>query len=215
MVATAPALETVEERVTLPHVSWETYEAILADHATSSVPRFTFDRGVLEIMSPSPDHEFDADVLRHLVHVVGVELDIPFLGLGSTTFRRADLQRGFEPDGCFYIQNEPRMRSLPKLDLAIDPPPDLVIEMEVSHSAVSKLPIFAQFGVPEVWRCRERRVTILELVGDAYQGVPTSRALPPLTDEAISRFLDDRRRQSSTEWVRAIQAWLRSQSLSD
>src|SRR5690349_10860660 len=141
-----------EERFVLRNVSWKTYEHLLADFAESRSPRLAYDRGTLEIMSPLPEHEELSHDLAMLVEIAAEARDLHIRGLGSTTFKRKDLKQGFEPDACFYIQNAEKMRGRARVDLAIDPPPDLVIEIEHSRSSINKLSIYAQIGVPEVWR---------------------------------------------------------------
>src|SRR3954462_13121446 len=154
---------SAEHRVILHNTSWETYERLLADNENNSAPRFTYDRGELEIMSPSPEHEKFNRRIAQLVLAVSDELGIEAEDLGSTTFRREDLARGFEPDSCFYIQNEERIRGKGRIDLTVDPPPDLVIEIDITSPSFSKLPIYAQIGVPEVRRYDGERMTILVL----------------------------------------------------
>src|SRR5690349_13948329 len=97
--------QPAEQRIVLHCISWETYERFLVDLADSSAPRLTYDRGTLEIMSPLPEHERQRHNLATLVEIAAEARDLDLLGLGSTTFRREDLQRGLEPDACFYIQN--------------------------------------------------------------------------------------------------------------
>ncbi len=99
-----------ESKVVLPNIRWETYERLLADLEDCSAPRLTYDRGRLEIMSPTPKHENLNRAVEILVNVLAEEFGINSRGLGSTTFRREDLERGFEPDSCFYFQNEPLIR---------------------------------------------------------------------------------------------------------
>ena len=115
-----------EQKVLLSNVSWETYERLLKDHLDSSAPRFTYDRGMLEILSPSSEHEKLNRHIAQLVLAVTEEMGIEAEDFGSTTFRREDLERGFEPDSCFYIQNEEQVRGKDRIDLTVDPPPDLV-----------------------------------------------------------------------------------------
>ncbi len=133
-----------EQRILLSNVSWETYERLLADHESTSAPRFAFGRGGLEIKSPSPEHEAYNRTIALLVELLAEELGIDVYDLGSTTFRRADLERGFEPDSCLYIQNEERVRGKGRIDLAIDPPPDLVIEVDITSPSINKLSIHAR-----------------------------------------------------------------------
>ncbi len=99
-----------EQRMVLHGNSRETYERLLADHENSSAPRFTYDRGELEIMVPLPDHERYNRLVQLLVPVAASEMGVGSYSLGSTTFRREDVERGFEPDSCFYIGNRERVR---------------------------------------------------------------------------------------------------------
>src|ERR1051326_1247978 len=152
-----------EQRAVLHGICWETYERLLADLAESSAPRLTYDRGTLEIMSPLAEHEELRNNLAMLVEIVAETRDLDLRGLGSTTFRRVDLQRGLEPDACFYIQNAERLQGKRQIELSTDPPPDLVVEIDLTHSTLDKLSIYAQFGVPEVWRYKGGRLAILVL----------------------------------------------------
>lgn len=205
----ATVLSQLEQRIILENISWDTYERLLEAHRDRSAPRFTFDRGRLEIMSPSPVHEQIKDTTVLLVNIIAEGMDIDALGLGSTTFQREDLDRGFEPDGCFYIQSVQRIKGKTELDLRTDPPPDLVIEIDITSPSIKKLPIFAELGVPEVWRYDGRRWHILALAGAEYVEQKESRALPGVTVEAIERFLDESRRARRPEWLRNVREWAR------
>lgn len=197
-----------EQRLLLHNISWETYERLLADQQ-GGAPRFTYDRGVLEIMSPRAAHEEPNRALALLVEVLAGELDLDVRNLGSTTFRREDLQRGFEPDSCFYLQHEPQIRGKDEIDLLIDPPPDLVIEVDITHSSLDKLPLYAQVGVPEVWRYDGKRVAILALAGESYGEVTRSSALPALTGADLARFIEESRAMRRAAWLRHVRAWAR------
>ena len=177
-----------EQRVVLHNIGWATYERLLADNENNSAPRFAYDRGELEIMSPSPEHEKFNRRIAQLVLAVAEELGIEAEDLGSTTFRREDLERGFEPDSCFYIQNEEEVRGKDRMDLAVDPPPDLVIEIDITSPSLNKLPIYAQMGVPEVWRYDGERMTILILEDSDYAETTESLVLAgvvPIEAESV------------------------------
>ena len=146
------AVTVPEQRTLLQNVSWETYECLLADHTDASSPRFTFDRGALEIMSPSSEHEEYKLALTMMVEMLAEGLGMDIRSLGSTTFKRSELERGFEADACFYIQSADRVEGKIRIDPAVDPAPDLVIEIEITAPALNKLPVYAAFRVPEVWR---------------------------------------------------------------
>ena len=171
----------------------------------------TYDQGVLELVTPSTPHEKAAQTLTLLVEIVAATLHTPSLNVGSTTYRRQDLQRGFEPDASFYVQNESLVRDRPFIDLNVDPPPDLVIEMEMSRSARDKLPLFASLGIPELWRSDGQRITILLLEQDQYHESSSSLALPVLTSDVLTRFLAESRIMTRPDWFEAVSAWAREQ----
>ena len=212
MVANRPATAVGDQRVVLRKVSWRTYEGLLADHPDRSAPRLTYDHGVLEIMSPSTPHEVANRTLALLVEIVAEELGIEVHDVGSMTFKRDDLQHGFEPDSTFYVQSEDAVSGKAQIDLVVDPPPDLVIEIEVSQPALDKLPLFAAAGVAEVWRGGATEVRVLRLGADGYTTSETSAALPPLTAEALSEFLVASRTLKRTAWLRSIRAWVRERT---
>ncbi len=109
-----------EQKVILHNVRWGTYERLMDERGESRVPRFAYDRGELEITSPSTEHESAAYFLELLVALFAEETGVNACGVGSTTLKREDLERGFEPDACFYVQNEERIRSKPRIDLDVD-----------------------------------------------------------------------------------------------
>src|SRR6266498_147244 len=117
----ATAVNQMEQRVVLYDVSWATYEHLLADHLECSSPRFTYDEGTLEIMSPSTDHGEINRNIGSLIDMLAMEWKLNFRTLGSTTFKREDLKRGFEPDSCFYIQHVESVKGKHKIDLTTDP----------------------------------------------------------------------------------------------
>ena len=208
----ATVLQPPDQRVVLRKVSWETYEGLLAGQEDSSAPRFTYDRGTLEIMSPLPEHEEVNRALASLVENVAVEWRMSFRNLGSTTFKREDLGRGFEPDSCFYLRNAERMRGKARIDLTVDPPPDLVIEIDISHPSLDKLPIYAALGVPEVWRYEGGRLAVLVQEGDAYREREESLALPRVTTAALSDLPGESREMDPLDWILHVRDWARSLS---
>ncbi len=199
-----------EQRIVLYNIGWDTYEGLLRDHANTSAPRFTYDRGTLEIMSPLPEHERFNRAIQLLVPIVVEEMGGEVYSLGSTTFNREDLLRGFEPDSCFYLQNAPRMRGKTRVDLHIDPAPDLVVEIDTTHPSLDKLPIYARIGVPEVWRYDGARLEILTLEGDGYAARPSSRALPAVMAEALTTLPPHSMGVGDIAWIRSVRAWART-----
>ena len=211
-----PAVRQVPQAETAQHIilhgiSWETYERLLADLADSSTLRLTFDQGVLEVMSPTAEHEEYNRTLALLVEVVAEELQVNVRRLGSTTFKRQDLLKGFAPDSCFYVQSAQRIRGKRRIDLTQDPPPDLVIEIDLTNPSLDRFPIFARVGVPEVWRHDGSRVHIFKLEGEQYGEVGQSVALPLLTSTVVTQFLEDSMELESTAWLHHGREWVQKQ----
>lgn len=206
-----------EGRVTLRNVSWEMYEQLVEEDPDRSAPRFFYDRGVLEIVSPSFEHEQIAGVIASLVNELAVELEIDVVGAGSTTFGRAGLSRGFEPDASFYFsENAARIRGKRRISLdAGDPPPDLVVEVDITSPSASKLPIYARLGVAEVWRHDGTRLTIFGLLrqdaeGEGYYAeIPESNFLAPARVESLTRFVEEGLTSERPAWTRRVREWAR------
>lgn len=200
----------LEQRVVLNNVSWETYEKLLEDLADSSAPRLTFDRGTLEIMSPTFEHERLNRLLASFVEEAAEDLDVDIENAGSTTFRRLDLDRGVEPDSCFYISNAERVLGKRTVNLPQDPPPDLAIEIDITSGSVAKLPIYAQVGVPEVWRYDGETLEMQKLERGEYVPLERSVSFPKLDAESLSKLLEKSKNASRQEVMRAFREWLRT-----
>ena len=206
----ATLVAPIENKVILHGVSWETYERLLNEHQESRGTRFTYDEGTLEIMVASARHEEPNRDLAELVQLVAAELGIDYRQVGSTTFKREQLQKGFEPDSSFYFARVSELEGR-EVDANVDPPPDLIIEVDVTSPSLNRFPIFAAFGVPEVWRYHRSRVAFYRLESGRYVEILSSFALPPLTAEVATRFVEERSRMRSTQWVRHVREWARQQ----
>jgi Uma2 family endonuclease len=211
----ATVLAPADQRIVLRDINWETYERLLADDAERIVPRLTYDQGTLDLMSPLSLHEKINRTIAGVIEVVAAELDQDYVGVGSTTFKRPDLRRGFEPDSSFYFRRAAEMRHKPEIDLAFDPPADLLLELDLTNPLLSKLPLFAAMGIPEVWRYAAERLAILHLVAGDYIEQPSSRALPRITSAALADFLAASDNLSRPTWIRKLRAWARAQRRSD
>jgi Uma2 family endonuclease len=187
----------------LSGISWETYERLLAEHQESGGTHFTYDQGRLEIMVLSAKHEKPNRALALLVEVFAEEMGV------DVEFKREELGRGFEPDSCFYIQNAERIRGTEEIDLTADPPPDLVIEIDITSSSLNKFPVFAALGVPEVWRYDGARVSIFRLETGAYREQTESAMLPKVTSEVLTRFIAEDKQLKRTAWLRHVREWTR------
>jgi Uma2 family endonuclease len=201
-------LEKAEQRIILQDVSWRTYEDLLKDCEDRSSPRLTYDRGVLEIMSPSAEHEEYNRTISMLVEVVAEELSVDIRNLGSTTFKLHDQLRGTEPDSCFYIQHADSIAGKTSVDLAVDPPPDLVIEIDISRNSMDKLAVYAAIGVPEIWRFDGSALSIFRIAGQTYEEADRSAAMPALTKTVIEDFLNKSKKLSRTSWLKTLRRWV-------
>lgn len=198
-----------ESRVLLPNVSWALYQEI-ANARGDRLPRLTFLDGALELMSPSYRHEDLAHRIGLFVTMVARGLGRTCRGAGSTRWERAGLEVGKEPDGCFYLENEPKVRGLSDVDLTIHPPPDLAIEVEISHPLRDALRVYAALGVPEVWRFDGQSLQFLHLEADGvYRRHAVSRAFPTLREQAAlaKLMLGDTMDQGA--WSEDVETWAR------
>ncbi len=207
MSTAAPHPET---RVVLSNISWATYEALLAENELCG-NRFVFDRGTLEIMSPSVGHEWYHRLLGRLVETFTMERSIPIQSTGATTLKDQLKERGLEADESYYITNESRVRNREDLDLTVDPPPDLAIEVEISRSALNKLAIYGDLGVPEVWFYDGESLRMHMLQSDgSYTATLRSHQLPQLTTEILEGFLSRRHESDETTWIRSFRQWVQT-----
>lgn len=211
----ATAVKAAEQPVEQPNVilhdvSWETYERLLEEHGEHAGTRFTYDEGTLQIMIISFEHDGHNRLFSSLVEIVLEELQIDCVPAGSTTFKRKDIKRGFEPDSCFYIRNPEAIRGKKRINLSSDPPPDLIIEIDVTHGSLDRLPVFAAVGVYEVWRYENKAVRIYQLNNQAYTESESSGLLPGVTAAALTQFAIESQSMMSFEWRRKVRAWAQS-----
>lgn len=207
----AAIISPPEQKIIMQGVSWATYEQLLADFVDSHAAHFAFDSGTLEIMSPSPKHEKPNRTIAMLIELVAGEMEVDIENLGSTTFKREDIAKGFEPDSCFYVAHAELARRKDEIDLMIDPPPDLVIEIDITHPSLDKFPIFAAFGVPEVWRYDGVRVRFYTLLDRQYAEQTTSLIFPSLTAAAVTELLEASKSMKRNLWLGRVREWARTQ----
>lgn len=197
------------QHVVLYNIAWSTYEAIVAENGNPGT-RFTYDRGKLEIMSPSEEHERCKRLIGRMIETMTEELGIPIRSVSATTWKNALREQGVEADECYYVANEPRVRGRREVDLSVDPPPDLAIEVEITSSWIDKMPIYAGLGVPEVWRYDGKTLLVEELQADGtYAPQEQSGAFPFLPLAEIPRFLERRNATDETSWIRSFRQWVR------
>ena len=195
-------------------VSWEMYEQFVAEYWGFQFPRLTYDSGILEInMSNSSRHEEDSRTLASLVGMILLELEIDYRNFGSTTYKRKNIRKGFEPDSCFYIQSLQLIEGKSNLGIDNKIPPDLIIEVNRTSSSVPRMPIFAAFGVAEVWRLAGETIKFYVLQEGVYLETKTSLALRILSSEKATKFLRESREMKSTAWAKRIREWAQAERI--
>ncbi|HEY9635361.1 MAG TPA: Uma2 family endonuclease [Coleofasciculaceae cyanobacterium] len=198
------------QRVLLQDVSWQEFEVILEDLGEHRASRVAYDKGTLEIMTPLPEHETNKELVSDLVKALLEELDIEFCSLGSTTFQNKEMNKGIEPDNCFYIQNEAVVRGKNRLDLTIDPPPDLALEIDITSRTHPT--IYEALGVAELWRFENDTLQINVLKEGKYIKSEYSPKFPSLPlVEIIPQYLKQCRTVGRNKTMRAFRAWVRQQ----
>ena len=210
----APKLNAIpigKQRVILKGITWQGYQDILRvlpDHRSA---RLTFDNGLLEITVPSQLHEQMSELIGLFIRVLVLELGLKLKSLRSTTLNREDLNRGAEPDNAYYIQNYSKVIGK-TIDLSQDPPPDLIVEIDITNSDTDKNRLYASIGVPEFWRFDGDIWQIFELQESGYVEVLHSPTFNWIEKDDLYRFIEQARIdeiQAETDfraWVRAKQS---------
>ena len=197
-------------QVLLQDVTWPEFEQILSELGESRSARIAYSDGLLEIMTPLPEHEDSKAIIGDLVKILLEEQGLEFRNLGSTTFKSQQIQQAVEPDECFYIQHEPQIRGKKRIDLTVDPPPDLAIEIDIT--ARTRFAHYEQLGVPELWRFDGQALTISLLQGQTYTNADRSLHFPqfPLKT-AIPQYLERSRTEGRTKAMKAFRVWVQQQ----
>lgn len=196
------------DRVLLNNISWQQFENILVDIGQTRSSRVAYDNGVLEIMTPLPEHEYYKENIGTAIQDIAEVLEMDYESLGSTTWRKEAKMAGLEPDNCFYFQNEPKIRGQLHYDLNQDPPPDLALEIDITSKSLNRFPIYARIGVPELWCYDEGQLKIYLLQeDDTYQESEFSLVFPQLRVQEIPEVIDQYRREGRRTIRRKIREW--------
>lgn len=200
------------QRVLIHDINWQEFEAILEELGEKRATRIAYSKGTLEIRMPLPEHGVNKEIIGDMVKILLNELDMDRECFGSTTFKRKDMAHGIEPDNCFYIQNHALMVGKTRIDLTIDPPPDLAIEIDVTSK--TQLSAYEALKVPELWCYVDRKLQINVLRDGQYIQVETSPIFPDLSAIAgITKFVEMSRTVGTSPALRAFRQWVREQML--
>ena len=199
-----------ERPVKLSGITWEMYQAIKADPDNRNL-RLTYYRGMLEIMAPSPEHEYYKKVIGRFVETMAEEFVVSLYPLGSTTLDRQDLVSGSEPDECFYltVSKIQQVKGKKRIDLETDPAPDLVVEVDITSRSRYREQVYASLNVLEVWQYDGKVLTLLELVGDRYVPIESSLAFPKVKSKDIEQFLRTSMTKDYLTLIGEFREWLK------
>ena len=196
------------QRIYLHDVSWEEFEQILLELGDKRATRVAYYAGELEIRMPLPEHERIKVLISNLLVVLLEELDLPWESLGSSTFKNASTKTGIEPDDCFYLKNCQAVIGRKRLDLNIDPPPDLAIEIDLTSP--TQLSAYEALGVPEIWRYQQGKLAIFILLEGHYIESSFSSSFPSLPIvEGISAILARSNKILMSESRKEFRQWVR------
>jgi Uma2 family endonuclease len=196
------------QQIIMTDISWQMYEQMLEEFGEKRGARINYSQGVLEIMVPLPEHEDDKVMIADLVKAILEEYDIEFRSLGSTTFKSESMKQGLEADDCFYIENEAAVRGKKRLDLTIDPPPDLAIEIDITSR--TRFNNYEALGVKELWRFNGTSLEINLLQDGEYMQGEASPHFPGLPlCEVIPQYLEQSKIEGRNKTMKAFRAWVR------
>jgi Uma2 family endonuclease len=199
----AGKVQTIE-RVYLQDVSWETYQQLVKDQMGKRDLRLTYTDGDLEIMVVSYKLGNYSSYLELIVAAIADFYEIDFVPAGATTFRREKKKKGFEGDATFYFKNSDVVRSKNEIDLSVDPPPELVVEVDITHGSLSRFPIFSALGIEEVWRFDSERVIFYRLQNEGYEQIAESVCLPDVKSETVTELLFAAQELKRSEWLKLV-----------
>ena len=198
-----------EQRFVLYGVSWDVYEA-LRDSDENYQVRMTFDEGALELMSPSARHESVKRLVGQMLEAFTEELGIPRRSLSAATWKRPQMAKALEADECYYIRNQFRVCERMEIDLDVDPPPDLALEVEIRPGAIQRIKIYAALGVDEIWRWHDDELRAYVLGADGeYAEIEFSVNLPMLRVKDLEPFLQWPSPADESAWIRMFRSWVR------
>ncbi len=198
------------ERILLKEVTWDEFEHILEELGEHRASKIAYHHHILEIMTPLPEHESNKEIISDLIKILLEELDIEFLSLGSTTFKNQFMQQGIEPDNCFYIENEAKIRGKDRLDLTVDPPPDLALEIDITSRTHRE--IYSILGVRELWRFENGKLEINVLENNNYKQVEYSPHFPNFSlNEFLPYYLQKVKQIGRNKTIKEFRQWVNEQ----
>jgi Uma2 family endonuclease len=193
----------------LPNISWDEFEDFLFEYPERPGFLVWYDQGTLTIMSTTPEHEEYKEKIFSLVIILAQELDIDLEPRGSATFRKRSSESGVEPDTCFYVQNAHRLITQRTIDLNVDPPPDIAVEIDKSTDSTKKFPLYAALNIPELWLYNGKQTRFYKLENGSYYEIENSVAFPFLTSDVLNNFIEQSKTIGLMAMLKAFRKWVR------
>ncbi|MEG4287780.1 Uma2 family endonuclease [Microcoleus sp. C2C3] len=195
------------QQLLVEDVNWQQFESILAELGERRASRLSYSNGRLEIMVPLPEHEKAKEIIGDMVKILLEARQIAFESLGSTTLKNERMSQAVEPDTCFYIQNQAAVIGKNRLDMSVDPPPDLAIEIDLTSR--TQLDNYQILGVPELWRYARRGLQINVLQAEQYIESDVSPTFPniPIV-QLVNQYTQQSQVAGRTRAIQAFKSWV-------
>ncbi|OCQ92157.1 hypothetical protein BCD67_19615 [Oscillatoriales cyanobacterium USR001] len=199
------------QQLLMSDISWQMYEQLLEEYGKKRGTRINYSQGILEIMVPLPEHEVNKVIIGDFVKILLEEQNLEFWSLGSATFKSKTMKQGLEADDCFYIENEAIVRGKKRIDLTVEPPPDLAIEIDITSR--TQFDNYQVLGVGELWRFNGTKLEINVLQAGQYVQVSESPHFPrvPFLNQVIPHYLEQSKMEGRNKTMKAFRAWVRTQ----
>lgn len=205
-----------EKRVVLSGVNWQKFETLLQELGQNRTARMTYDRGKLEMMTPLEEHDRCARLLESLILVFAEAVNLPIHSLGSVLLKRPDLGQAIQPESCYYVGDDVRLRGRAELNLVEVPSPDLVVDVAIAKGSFDRFSIYESMGVPEIWRylttvgddVLKGSLSIYRLEGAVYVESPRSLLFPFLPAPRILEFLEQSDTLGLAQALTVLRDWI-------
>jgi Uma2 family endonuclease len=195
------------QQLLVEDVNWQQFESILAELGERRASRLSYSNGRLEIMVPLAEHEKAKEIIGDMVKFLLEARQIAFESLGSTTLKNERMSQAVEPDTCFYIQNQAAVIGKNRLDMSVDPPPDLAIEINLTSR--TQLDNYQILGVPELWRYARQGLQINVLQAEQYIESDVSPTFPNIPIiELVNQYTQQSQVAGRTSAIQAFKIWV-------
>ena len=211
-VTQLPPIPAPGEVLRLKGVTWDEYVSFVDELHKSRRVRTAYHGDLLEIMTISPGHDRVSRFLHSVITALSLQTGVDIVSGGSTTFRSELKKRGAEPDECYWIANASAAIGLKRWNAETDPPPDLVIEVDITSDSINRRPIYAKLGIAEMWRFDGRSLEALSLNENGeYVSIDSSLAFPVLAVADLLPFVTKLDTMSDTAILREFANWCSAQ----